>query len=75
MIAALTDTPTKIGGAWRTHLLAGVTILGWLLVAATIARVYVGHSSSPYGACYAPSGRSVSCAAVPAQQGRHGASR
>jgi hypothetical protein len=69
MIAAFADTPTKIVGAWRTHLLAGVTILGWVLVAATIARAYLGHSSSPYGACYAPSGRSVSCAAAATHPG------
>jgi hypothetical protein len=41
--------------------IAAATVLGWLLVAALIGSIYVGHSPSPYGVCQAPSGRSVPC--------------
>jgi hypothetical protein len=46
---------------WRRRLLACATVLGWLLLAGTIASSYIGHSTSPYGVCYAASGRSVPC--------------
>jgi hypothetical protein len=46
---------------WRDRLAASAAILGWLLLAGVIASQYVGHSSSPYGVCYAASGRSVPC--------------
>ena len=46
---------------WRHRLVAALTLAGWLLLAALIASFYVGHSSSPYGTCAAPSGRTVSC--------------
>ena len=46
---------------WRRRTVACATVLGWLLVAAMIASRYVGHSTSPYGVCYARSGRSVPC--------------
>ena len=38
--------------------------LGWLLLAGVIGRSYLGESASPYGVCYAPSGRSVPCGAL-----------
>jgi hypothetical protein len=41
------------------------SLLGWLVLSLVIGWSYVGHSSSPYGVCYAPSGRSVPCAALP----------
>jgi hypothetical protein len=40
------------------------TLFGWLVLAAAIGLSYLGHSSSPYGVCYARSGRSVPCAAL-----------
>jgi hypothetical protein len=46
------------------RLVSALTALGWLALVVTIAAHYVGHSSSPYGACYAPSGREVPCQAV-----------
>jgi hypothetical protein len=46
---------------WRRNVRACATVLGWLLLAGMIASAYVGHSSSPYGVCYAASGRSVPC--------------
>jgi 4-amino-4-deoxy-L-arabinose transferase-like glycosyltransferase len=46
---------------WGHRLVAALTLIGWLLLAAFIASLYVGHSSSPYGTCAAPSGRTVSC--------------
>jgi hypothetical protein len=53
------ETTTLAHG--RERLAASATILGWLLLAGVIASQYVGHSSSPYGVCYAGSGRSVPC--------------
>jgi hypothetical protein len=44
-----------------TRVVAAVTVLGWLLLAALIGSAYVGHSPGPYGVCYAASGRSVPC--------------
>lgn len=41
-----------------------VTAIGWILVTLAIGSSFVGHSKGPYGACYAPSGRSVPCEAV-----------
>jgi hypothetical protein len=46
---------------WRHRLVAAVTVVGWLMIAALIASLYVGHSPSPYGTCLAPNGRPVSC--------------
>jgi hypothetical protein len=46
---------------WRRSVLACLAVLGWLLLAGMIASSYIGHSSSPYGVCYAASGRSVPC--------------
>jgi hypothetical protein len=45
----------------KARVVAGMTVIGWLLIATLIASSYVGHSSSPYGTCYAPSGRSIPC--------------
>jgi hypothetical protein len=61
MIASL-DTPAPSGRARR--LVEVATVIGWILFAAAIGYSYLGHSSSPYGVCYTPSGRSVSCAAL-----------
>jgi hypothetical protein len=44
-----------------SRVVAAVTVLGWLLLAALIGSAYVGHSPGPYGVCYAASGRSVPC--------------
>jgi hypothetical protein len=46
---------------WCHRLLAALTVIGWLLLAALITSLYIGHSSSPYDTCAAPSGRTVSC--------------
>jgi hypothetical protein len=46
------------------RLVSVLTALGWLTLVVTVAVHYVGHSSSPYGVCYAPSGRDVPCQAV-----------
>lgn len=40
------------------------TAVGWIVLALAIGSLFVGHSSSPYGVCYAASGRSVPCAVV-----------
>ena len=45
---------------WHTAVTI-MTVIGWLLLAGVIGYSYVGHSSSPYGTCYASSGRSVPC--------------
>jgi hypothetical protein len=50
--------------SWRERFASGVTLVGWFLLAGWIASLYVGHSSSPYGVCYSPSGRSVPCSAT-----------
>jgi hypothetical protein len=66
MIASLQTPPAILPGAsWRDRVVAIVTALGWLLVAGVIGFSYLGHSSSPYGVCYASSGRSVPCAVAP----------
>jgi hypothetical protein len=65
MIASLDGSDGAPGSAtWRERLVAGATVLGWLLLAGLIAASYVGHSPSPYGVCYSARGRSVPCAAV-----------
>jgi hypothetical protein len=46
---------------WRRRAVASAAVVGWLLVVGLIASSYIGHSSSPYGVCYADSGRSVPC--------------
>lgn len=51
--------------SWRRSVLACLTVLGWLLLAGIIASSYIGHSSSPYGVCYAASGRRVPCELAP----------
>ena len=65
MIAALDSrhsNPTPTTASRR--ILAVLTVLGWLAVAALVGASYLGHSPGPYGVCYASSGRSVPCAAV-----------
>ena len=53
------------GGSPATgRLVAAVTLLGWIVLVGLIGSAYVGHSSSPYGVCYAASGRTVPCALV-----------
>jgi hypothetical protein len=56
---AISPTPPAVGRA--STVIAVATGLGWLLVAALIGSIYVGHSPGPYGVCQAPSGRSVPC--------------
>lgn len=46
---------------WRERFAIGSAFVGWLLVAGLIVLQYTGHSPSPYGVCYAASGRSVPC--------------
>ncbi len=43
----------------RLGQLAGAAIVAAL--AFVLAAMYMGHSKSPYGVCYAPSGRDVPC--------------
>ena len=45
--------------ALRLMAIAAVLFLGSFL-----AQTYFGHSSSPYGVCYASSGRSVTCSVI-----------
>ncbi|MDB4892389.1 MAG: hypothetical protein JWL61_4244 [Gemmatimonadetes bacterium] len=35
-----------------------------LTLVTLLASTYIGHSPGPYGACYAPNGRSVPCDVV-----------
>ena len=70
MIAALTEDTADIADtaeSRRTRAARRVvevtTVVGWLLVAGVIAASYVGHSSSPYGACHNASGRGIQCLA------------
>ena len=51
---------TQVIEHWRSAVMLVVLIL----VAVTIARSYFGESSSPYGVCYAASGRPVPCDAI-----------
>jgi hypothetical protein len=44
-----------------SRVVAALTVLAWLVLAALIGSTYVGHSPGPYGVCYAASGRSVPC--------------
>jgi hypothetical protein len=53
--------PDAPPAAWRHWLLIAATIAGWLLLVGAVGSLYVGHSSSPYGTCTAPSGRQVDC--------------
>jgi hypothetical protein len=64
MILAHEQVAAPAHAGWRERVTVGAAVLGWLLVAAVIASRFVGHSSSPYGVCYAASGRSVPCALV-----------
>jgi hypothetical protein len=41
--------------------LSAVAALILLTLVTLLASTYIGHSPSPYGACYAPNGRSVPC--------------
>jgi hypothetical protein len=38
-----------------------LVLLVTILVMGFLASTYVGHSSSPYGTCYAASGRDIPC--------------
>jgi hypothetical protein len=51
-------------GRMAGRLVAAATVLGWTVIVALVAASYVGRSTSPYGTCYASSGRSVPCALV-----------
>jgi hypothetical protein len=62
MISSLDAPATGSGSVPRAvRLVELVTILGWILLAGVVGSWYVGHSTSPYGACYAASGRQVPC--------------
>lgn len=39
-----------------------VTLLALLVLVVALASTYFGHSPSPYGTCYAASGRAIPCA-------------
>ena len=53
MVIASDSSAAKVSGV--------LTVIGWILVASVIAWSYVGHSSSPYGACYNGQGRGTQC--------------
>ncbi len=38
-----------------------VAIILFALLAAVLGQTFIGHSTSPYGVCYGPSGRSIPC--------------
>jgi hypothetical protein len=64
MIAALESHPDSAPPTPRHRIVAVLTVIGWLALAALVGASYVGHSPGPYGVCYAPNGHSVPCAAV-----------
>ena len=45
---------------WRSILVLAL----FLAIIALFARTYIGDSPSPYGTCYAASGRAVPCKAL-----------
>jgi hypothetical protein len=49
-----------VGGHWR----AFAVLFLLVTFAALIAQTYLGDSTSPYGTCYAASGRTVPCEAI-----------
>lgn len=63
MIASLGTPIAPKSRRWH-RLSEVVTAIGWILLALAIGFLFVGHSSSPYGVCYAASGRSVPCTVV-----------
>jgi hypothetical protein len=54
----------EIRKAFLRALPRALTLSALLVVLVALATTYLGSSSSPYGLCYAPSGRTVPCAAV-----------
>jgi hypothetical protein len=50
----------EIVANWRSILVLAL----FLAIIATFARTFIGDSPSPYGACYATSGRAVPCKAL-----------
>ena len=54
------DTPVER----PSSVVAVLTVLCWLLLAAGIGVLYVGHSPGPYGMCQSPSGHSVACSLI-----------
>ena len=76
MITLFAAPPTIVPRASWPQRVAGIaTMLGWLLLAAVIGVSYLGHSRSPYGACYASSGRTVPCAVLARHERAHGVTR
>jgi hypothetical protein len=66
MIASLDAPDARPTSSARSRQVVELaTLLGWLVLAAAIGFSYLGHSSSPYGVCYARSGRGAPCAALP----------
>ena len=65
MIAWMEGVPVASRSERFQRLVKVATIVGWILVVAVIGGSYIGHASSPYGVCYAASGRSVPCTVVP----------
>lgn len=61
MIAAHAQANRPLSADWRRYVAIGAAPAGVLLLAGLFVSQYVGHSSSPYGVCYAASGRSVPC--------------
>jgi 2'-hydroxyisoflavone reductase len=60
MVIVLHESSTGVpSSSRRSRLAAAATVLGWLVLAGLTASSYVGHSSSPYGVCYAAPGRGV----------------
>lgn len=52
------EKPSVTRGNLVRAALAAVVLL---TLCAWLASTYIGHSPGPYGACYAPNGRSVPC--------------
>ena len=61
MVALIRQPSLAFGGLlqrWRE----AVVLMLWLVAAVVVVRSFLGDSSSPYGVCYGPSGRSIPCA-------------
>ena len=55
---------SELGRAIRRDFPRVLAIAALLVVLLALASTYVGHAASPYGTCYAPSGRAIPCELV-----------